>query len=131
MEQKASSGGTPAGEDDREEIRLLRKQLFYMRIQTAAGLLLTFVLLAAVLRLLPGAVRVLDQANAVLADARTAIADLDEVSENVNELVNSGSEAVGQTMEKIEQMDIEQLNDAIADLNRVIEPLAEFFGRFQ
>jgi len=24
-----------------------------------------------------------------------------------------------------------QLNEAIADLNRVIEPLAEFFGRFQ
>ena len=73
----------------------------------------------------------MDQTNAVLADAQEAIANFQEVSENVNELVNTGSLAVGQTMEKIDQMDIERLNEAIADLNRVIEPLAEFFGRFQ
>lgn len=118
----------PANE---EQIKLLKKQLFYMRIHTAACLVLTAAILFAVIRLLPGLTLALDQANAVLVDAQTAIEDLQTVSENVNELVNSGSLAVGRTMEKIDQMDIEQLNEAIADLNRVIEPLAEFFGRFQ
>lgn len=123
MEEKISA--------NEEQTRLLKKQLVHMRIHTATGLILTAAFLFVVIRLLPGLTQALDQANAVLADAGAAIEDLQEVSQNVNELVDSGSLAVGQTMEKIEQMDIEQLNGAIADLNRVIEPLAEFFGRFQ
>ena len=123
MEEKISA--------NEEQTRLLKKQLVHMRIHTATGLILTAAFLFVIIRLLPGLTQALDQANAVLADAGAAIEDLQEVSQNVNELVDSGSLAVGQTMEKIEQMDIEQLNGAIADLNRVIEPLAEFFGRFQ
>ncbi len=123
MEEKISA--------NEEQTRLLKKQLVHMRIHTATGLILTAAFLFVVIRLLPGLTQALDQANAVLADAGEAIEDLQEVSQNVNELVDSGSLAIGQTMEKIEQMDIEQLNGAIADLNRVIEPLAEFFGRFQ
>ena len=123
MEEKISAND--------EQTRLLKKQLVHMRIHTATGLILTAAFLFVVIRLLPGLTQALDQANAVLADAGAAIEDLQEVSQNVNELVDSGCLAIGQTMEKIEQMDIEQLNGAIADLNRVIEPLAEFFGRFQ
>ena len=123
MEEKISA--------NEEQTRLLKKQLVHMRIHTATGLILTAAFLFVVIRLLPGLTQALDQANMVLADAGEAIEDLQEVSQNVNELVDSGSLAIGQTMEKIEQMDIEQLNGAIADLNRVIEPLAEFFGRFQ
>ena len=123
MEEKISA--------NEEQTRLLKKQLVHMRIHTATGLILTAAFLFVIIRLLPGLTQALDQANAVLADAGAAIEDLQEVSQNVNELVDSGSLAIGQTIEKIEQMDIEQLNGAIADLNRVIEPLAEFFGRFQ
>ena len=123
MEEKISA--------NEEQTRLLKKQLVHMRIHTATGLILTAAFLFVIIRLLPGLTQALDQANAVLADAGAAIEDLQEVSQNVNELVDSGSLAIGQTMEKIEQMDIEQLNGAIADLNRVIEPLAECFGRFQ
>ena len=123
MEEK-----NPASE---EQTRLLKKQLIHMRIHTATSLILTAALLFVIIRLLPGLTQALDQANEVLVSAGAAIEDFQEVSENVNELVNSGSLAIGQTMEKIDQMNIEQLNEAIADLNRVIEPLAEFFGRFQ
>ena len=114
-----------------EQTRLLKKQLIHMRIHTVASLILTSAPLFVIIRLLPGLTQALDQANEVLVSAGAAIEDFQEVSENVNELVNSGSLAIGQTMEKIDQMNIEQLNEAIADLNRVIEPLAEFFGRFQ
>ena len=34
-------------------------------------------------------------------------------------------------MKKVDQMDIESLNEAISDLNDVIAPLAEFFGKFR
>ena len=123
MEEK-----NPASE---EQTRLLKKQLFHMRIHTATSLILTAALLFIIIRLLPGLTQALDQANEVLVSAGAAIEDFQEVSENVNELVNSGSLAIVQTMEKIDQMNIEQLNEAIADLTGVIEPLAEFFGRFQ
>jgi hypothetical protein len=45
--------------------------------------------------------------------------------------VDSSSKAVEQTMDKVDQMDIESLNNAISDLNDVVAPMAEFFGRFR
>ena len=114
-----------------EQKGLLKKQLFYARIHAAAGVVTAVSLLTAVVLLTPGLLRVLDQTHEVLTGAERAIEELLEVSENVNGLVESGNQAVQKTMEKVDQMDIERLNEAIDELNRVIEPLADFFGRFQ
>ena len=45
-------------------------------------------------------------------------------------LVGQSSRALQQTTDKISRMDIESLNSAIRDLGAVVEPLADFFGRF-
>ena len=60
-----------------------------------------------------------------------ALDDFGKVFDNVNSLVDSSSKAVEQTMDKVDQMDIESLNNAISDLNDVVAPMAEFFGRFR
>ena len=48
-----------------------------------------------------------------------------------NGLVWQSSEALSQATEKLNRMDIESLNSAIRDLGAVVEPLAEFFGKFK
>lgn len=55
--------------------------------------------------------------------------DLEGMVANVDELVNSGQTSLEQTMEKLETIDFEALNQAIQDLAKVIEPLARLFGR--
>ena len=45
--------------------------------------------------------------------------------------MDSSSKAVEQTMDKVDQMDIESLNNAISDLNDVVAPMAEFFRQIQ
>ena len=51
--------------------------------------------------------------------AEDALDELGDVADNVNSLVDSSSLAVEQTMKKVDQMDIESLNEAISDLNDV------------
>ncbi len=73
----------------------------------------------------------LDKATESLVKVDGALDDFGKVFDNVNSLVDSSSKAVEQTMDKVDQMDIESLNNAISDLNDVVAPMAEFFGRFR
>ena len=76
-------------------------------------------------------VAALDKATESLVKVDGALDDFGKVFDNVNSLVDSSSKAVEQTMDKVDQMDIESLNNAISDLNDVVAPMAEFFGRFR
>ena len=42
-----------------------------------------------------------------------------------------GQQSLEQTMEKLDSIDTEKLNQAIDDLSAVVEPLAKFFNVFQ
>ena len=75
--------------------------------------------------------RIFAVSNCVLVKVDGALDDFGKVFDNVNSLVDSSSKAVEQTMDKVDQMDIESLNNAISDLNDVVAPMAEFFGRFR
>ena len=50
--------------------------------------------------------------------------------ENVDKLVVTSQDGVTQALEKINTMDIEALNKAIANLSAVVEPMAKFFKIF-
>ena len=76
------------------------------------------------------------QAGTVLTDLETvsrelAAVDLAGMVSNVDALVVSSQDGVAQALEKINTMDIEALNKAIANLSAVVEPLAKFFKVFQ
>lgn len=77
-----------------------------------------------------------DQAGTVLANLdnvaqELADADLGSMVDSVNTLATDSQSAVTEAMQKLETIDIDTLNQAIADLADVVEPLAKvskFFG---
>ncbi len=137
---------------------LLRKQnrlTTLLCIFSGLSLAITLVLLVVVLGLLPKLSGLLDQADAALAeltalsqqlrsmDMEGLLADLDALLRNVDGLVGNVDSLVenadalvagiqqdmGQTLEKINAIDFEKLNQAIEDLAAVIQPIAKLFGR--
>ena len=59
-----------------------------------------------------------------------AQADLAGMVENVDTLATTSQSAVEHATEKLDTIDLETLNKAIADLADVVEPLAKFFNVF-
>lgn len=57
--------------------------------------------------------------------------DLSGMVSNVDALVTTSQTGVEDAMSKINGIDFETLNTAIADLAAVVEPLAKFFGAFR
>ena len=110
---------------------LMKKQLLFTRIFAVSNCVLVLLVLVFVAGVLPRLTNALDKASEKLVAVDGALEDFGEVFDNVNSLVDSSSKAVEQTMDKVEQMDIESLNEAISDLNDVVAPMAEFFGRFR
>lgn len=86
--------------------------------------------------------RVLPQFNELVTQMQTvlgnleqtteqlAAADLESMVSNVDSFVITGQDSLEKTMEKLNTIDFEALNNAIKDLAAVVEPLANFFGRF-
>ena len=76
------------------------------------------------------------EADTVMGNLNTvtqalADADLGSMVDSVNTLATDSQSAVTEAMQKLETIDIDTLNQAIADLADVVEPLAKvskFFG---
>lgn len=69
--------------------------------------------------------------NVKVITTELAEADLDQMITNVDELVVSSEANINEAMEKISAIDIEELNTAIKGLSDVVEPFAQFFGKFR
>lgn len=132
-------------EQNQEMLELLRKIEKSNRQKNVTNIILcVFMLIAAVscvvicvtvCRLIPQVNGLLSQMETVLTDleqtARALAAlDLETMAGNVNSLAVYAQDSLQQTMEKLNTIDFETLNKAIEDLAKVIEPLANFFGRF-
>lgn len=77
----------------------------------------------------------LDQAEVVLTNLEDVTTELAQVEyskmiDDVDALVASSQEGLEATMEKMNSIDIEKLNEAIDGLSKVVEPLAKFFKVF-
>lgn len=116
-----------------------RKQLVYSRIQCAFCLIAAAccaVLLLTVLKLVPQLQALTEQADIVMTNLETVTEeltklDLEAMVENIDSLVGTSQGAVSSAIEKLEQVDIDTLNEAISDLSDVIEPLAKIANRFK
>lgn len=135
-----------------EELLNLNKKLYKSQRQTNIVLLVIAILLAVVcVMIVPGTKRLIDNANQLathgeetLKEVDVAIAqveeaisgieamsnDLSEVSGNMNDILLENSEALTATVSKISEIDFEGLNKGIVDLQNVVEPLANFMGKF-
>lgn len=123
--------------DNKETNRLLEQIARGSRIRTvlmAVAALCCVAALVLIMTLLP-------RVNGILTQMEHTLTNLEQVSEelnrldlegmvtNVDALVSSGQESLKQTMEKLDTIDLETLNQAVSDLARIIEPLARLFGR--
>ena len=136
--------------DDDKKIEILielqkpnKKNLLYQRI--SAGLMLIFVV--AILILVPNIISTLTMVKTTLASVNEAITLIEEAMESVDTLADEASttmesiqtladegvtaiEGMDDALEKINEMDMDTLNNAIKDLSDVVEPMADFFNIF-
>ena len=139
-------------EENKELLELLkkidasnRKQLLYTRIQCIAAVVavacfagIYFLIkdflpqISAIITQIPG---VVGQMEVVLGNLEVVTTELAEVDfagmiDGVNALVATGQTSLAETVEKLNAIDFEALNKAIATLTEVIDPLAKFFKVF-
>lgn len=139
-------------EENRELLELLkkieaanRKQLRYTRIQCIAALLAVicfagvFFLIrdflpqvSAIITEVPG---MMAQMESVLSNLETvttelAAVDFEGMIDGVNTLVSTGQSGLEETVARLNSIDFDTLNKAIADMSAVIEPMANFFRVF-
>lgn len=136
--------------DDDKKIEILvdlqkanQKNLIYQRISTV--LMLIFVI--AILCLVPNVISTLNTVKTTLTSVNEAITLIEEAMESVDTLADEASttmesiqtladegvtamEGMDDALEKINEMDMDTLNNAIQDLSDVVEPMAEFFNIF-
>lgn len=129
---------------------LLHRQLILTRALLITVAVAFLLLLITVLAIVPKAVRTLNAADQFLQNADSLITQLDgvdqavdsltavaielekanlpEMIEEIGNLVGSSQETIEETRKKIDEMDMESLNQAISDLSAVVSPLAKLFG---
>ena len=127
-----------------ELLKNSKKQLFNARVRTLASLVMAAVVVIAAVVLVPSGLKTIQKANDIIVQASatitladTAITSITEMSTSITDMgdsmdtfITDNSETVTAVMTNMESIDFEGLNDAIKDLGDVIEPLANFFNKF-
>lgn len=123
-----------------------RKQLLYTRIQCAASIvvMVCFVGIYFLIRnFLPQINAIMDQVPGMVTQMETVLGNLEIVTkdlaavdfggmvEGINSLVTTGQTSLEETVARLNAIDFEALNKAIANLAAVVEPMAKFFKVFR
>lgn len=124
-------------EYEKKMLRLSRIRTFFMFLMVAGLFVVTifmFSMGAQLNRILLQAESTFTQLNGIAADINSA--NLPQMFQEINVLVEQGQVAASSAVTGVEEavgtldeLDIETLNESIADLHAVIEPLSKFFGR--
>lgn len=109
------------------QLLVMKKQLRLSRIMTGAISIVAIVLLAAVFLVVPRIIQSLDRADRLLKELEEV--NLAETVESINGLAEGSQEEISQTLDKLNQLDLNSLNEAIRNLESATRPLAELFGR--
>ena len=107
--------------------KLQKKHLFYQRISC----LLILVFVVATLSILPSLFRTLSAAEEALDNANSVMLQAEDTLEDISDLVVVSEKQINDAMKNLNDIDFEGLNSAIADLEAVVAPLADFFGNFR
>ncbi|MCC8060581.1 MAG: hypothetical protein LIO81_07085 [Clostridiales bacterium] len=113
-----------------------RKQYRMSQITALASVLILAIVIYAAVTLLPQVNTTLQNLDLIMKDLNTvtselADADISTMLSNVNHLVTNSEQSVQDALSKVNDIDIENLNEAIKNLNDTVTPLAEFFNRFR
>ena len=108
----------------REQLKVMKRQLRLSRLGTGiAGI----AVIAALVLVVPQAVQSLSSANRLLNELEDI--NLTETIKDIDELAKSSQQDMSQTMDKLNQLDLDSLNAAIQNLENTTRPLADLFGR--
>lgn len=133
-------------DQNQEMLELLRRIEKSNRQKAVTNVLVCLFMLAAAVsciaicmmlgQLIPRINQIIGQMQGVLAGLQQtgdqlAQMDLETMASNVDSLAVYAQQSLQQTMEKLNTIDFETLNRAIADLAQVIEPLAKFVAKFK
>lgn len=114
-----------------------RKQLHYSRIQCAFSIfsaICCIVLVWKVMEFMPQLELLAQQMQLVLVNLEAVTGELKKLDltgmvDNINSLVTTSQGGVEETLRKIEEIDINTLNQAVEDLAAIIQPLADFIKK--
>ena len=116
-----------------EEKGYEKKQYHMAKISAIANAAVFVVVLLCAVILVPRLLNTMNQVDAIMTELEVVTSELAEglppMMEDLSTLVNSSEAGITDAIEKMNAIDIETLNEAIGDLQAVIEPLARFFGR--
>ena len=122
---------------EKKMLQLSRIRTFLMFLMAVAlfGVTMFMILAGTQLnRILIQAESTFTQLNTIAADINSA--NLPQMFHEINVLVEQGQTAassaatgVEEAVRTLDELDIKTLNESIADLHAVIEPLSKFFGR--
>lgn len=146
-EKTAKTGGKLDRMTDHELLVLLVKKQSQnardQKITAIACAVMGLIFAAAFVMLIPKAVIALNQVSHLTseaeytlqqiddmaAQAQTSLTNIDTMVANVNGIVTDNTDYVNDAMRDLNSIDFEGLNQAISDLESVVEPLAKLFGR--
>ena len=118
-------------ESNRQQAKFAKWQCVFSLLAAVCcvGLVLVVYNLMPQVRELTGQMEVVLENLEVVTDQLAGM-DLGQMVENVDALVVSSQDGVEQAMSKLNSIDFDALNKAIAHLSDVVEPLARFFNVF-
>lgn len=132
-------------EESLKQTELLEKQINSAKRQNLIVSALMLVVAIALIMLTVQLGGILEEANSAIVEITSLTKELSTILENtqLTELLNNANtliaesgdaltealEGVDGALATVSSIDIETLNEAIADLKKVIEPLAKLFGR--
>lgn len=113
-----------------------QKNLMYQRISTVLMLIFVIAVLAVIPKVvstLDSAKKALDTGYETLIHMNDAVTQLETALDSVDILAGQAEEAMtgmDDALQKMNEIDIDTLNQAIKDLSDVVEPMAKFFKVF-
>lgn len=93
-------------------------------VTMTAMLITAAALIYAAFTFVPSAVRTMGEMNATMQQLSESMTGIDTMVGNVNTLVEDNMDAVTESLEKVQSIDIDKLNESIEHMSDVLEPLA-------
>ena len=114
-----------------EQLECARKQMRYSRVTCIMATVMALALVISAVFVVPSLNRAADsiaQVSGQLEELQLQDLELADTLKVIDEFVITSEKGVQKTIEKLDAVDLEKLNEAIEALRNVVEPLRRIFG---
>lgn len=107
----------------REIVDMQRRSLRHARIATVVSLLMAGAMLFILVTTVPRMNRAIDSAEQSIEQVNTFVTSADR-------FVNENTGSIAHALERLDEIDLQKLNEAIGNLSDAVEPLARLYNFF-